>query len=281
MKFLITSDTGSGEKDQYLVAESMFQLTQQFPINSILLLGDNIYEDGVSSIHDKQFKTKFELPYQKIDKTFHMCLGNHDYGNSDETVMKGRENYQVQYSQLSPKWSMPSKYYSFKKGECEFFFLDTNFEFMRESIIMKQFHEMLNKIKKSKSKWNIVCGHHTWRSAGGHGSAEKRHEIFMDDLLKQNVRIDLYICGHDHCKNLILKQNPYKKKRIPIVVIGTGGKFFPKELLNLDNVESDSELLFHSPNLGCLLLNATKNKLELTFYNEKLNTEMKYSINRK
>ena len=97
MKFIITSDTGSGENKQYLVADSMLELTKRKPINSILLLGDNIYEDGVSSTDDPQFKTKFEDPYRKINKTFHMCLGNHDYGNSDSTIGRGRENYQVQY----------------------------------------------------------------------------------------------------------------------------------------------------------------------------------------
>ena len=282
MKFIVSSDTGSGENEQFLVAESMLELTKREPINSILLLGDNIYEDGVSSTDDPQFTTKFEDPYRKINKTFHMCLGNHDYGNSDSTIGKGRENYQVQYSQISPKWSMPAKYYSFKRGPCEFFFLDTNFEFMSESIIMRQYHEMVKKIKNSKSKWNIVCGHHTWRCVGGHGNAERRHEVFMDDLLKEGARIDLYMCGHDHCKNLILKKNPYKNKQIPIVVIGTGGKSYPKEYLNLRNMkEGESELLFHSPNLGSILLDATPKKLKLTFFDENLQEEKDYTIEKK
>ena len=279
MKFIVSSDTGSGEKEQYLVADSMLRLTKRNPIDSILLLGDNIYEDGVSSIEDPQFKTKFEDPYRKINKKFYMCLGNHDYGNSYFTIGKGRENYQVQYSKFSDKWHMPSKYYSFKRGPCEFFFLDTNFEFMNEMDIMKQYNEMLRKIKNSKSKWNIVCGHHTWRCVGGHGNAEKRHEIFMNDLLKQGARIDLYMCGHDHCKNLILKKNPYRNQEIPVVVIGTGGKSYPKEFLNLDNMKKDeSELLFHSPNLGSILLDASKQKLKLSFLNEKLEEEMVHQI---
>ena len=88
MKFIVSSDTGSGEIEQYLVADSMLELTERHPINSILLLGDNIYEDGVSSLYDQQFFTKFEYPYRNIDKTFHMCLGNHDYGNSHLTIGK-------------------------------------------------------------------------------------------------------------------------------------------------------------------------------------------------
>jgi len=280
VKFIAVADTGSGLPEQYRVAESMQKLCKHKPINSILLLGDNIYEDGVSSVNDPQFQTKFEDPYKHINKPFHLCLGNHDYGNSFFTTGKGRENFQIEYSQSSKKWSMPAKYYSIKRGPCEIFFLDTNFEFMSESVIMKQFHEMLKKIKQSKSKWNIVCGHHTWRCVGGHGNAEKRHEVFMDDLLKAGARINLYMCGHDHCKNIILKKNPYKKQKIPLLVIGTGGKSYPKEFLHLENMKKDgSELLFHSPNLGSCLMDVTGKSMKLTCFNEKLQEEFTYKIN--
>ena len=59
VQFIAVGDTGSGNKEQYLVAESMEKLCKNKPINSILLLGDNIYEEGVDSVHDKKFKTKF------------------------------------------------------------------------------------------------------------------------------------------------------------------------------------------------------------------------------
>ena len=41
--------------------------------------------------------------------------------------------------------------------------------------------------------------------------------------------------------------------------------------------EGESELLFHSPNLGSMLLDATTKRLILTFYNEKLEQEEKYT----
>ena len=278
VQFIAVADTGSGYPEQYKVAESMQKLCKKKPINSVLLLGDNIYDEGVDSIHDKKFKTMFEDPYKHINKPFHLCLGNHDYGN--DFHKKGNENLQIEYSKLSKKWSMPAKYYSIKRGPCEIFFLDTNFEFMSESIIMKQFHEMLKKIKQSKSKWNIVCGHHTWRCVGGHGNAERRHEVFMNDLLKAGARINLYMCGHDHCKNIILKQNPYKKQKIPLLVIGTGGKFYPKHLVNYNNMkEGESELLFHSPNLGVCHVDATSKRIKLTCFNEELQEEFSYEIN--
>ena len=53
VQFIAVGDTGSGHKEQYLVAETMENLCKNKPINSILLLGDNIYEEGVDSVNDK------------------------------------------------------------------------------------------------------------------------------------------------------------------------------------------------------------------------------------
>ena len=128
--FIVTADTGSGYTDQYKVANSMTQLIKKYPINSVLLLGDNIYEEGVKSVDDPQFKEKFEDPYQNVKKPFYLCLGNHDYGNS--FLVTNNQDHQVEYSKISKKWNMPSKYYSIQKGPCEFFFLDTNFEYLNQ-----------------------------------------------------------------------------------------------------------------------------------------------------
>ena len=113
--FIITGDTGSGSIDQYKVSHSMIKLIQKKPIKSIILLGDNIYENGCNSIHDKKFITKFEKPYQYIDKPFYLCLGNHDYGLSynplQKDFLKDNSQIQIDYSKHSHNWNMPAKYY--------------------------------------------------------------------------------------------------------------------------------------------------------------------------
>jgi tartrate-resistant acid phosphatase type 5 len=276
VQILITADTGSGSKDQYLVAESMQNLLKKYnKINDVFLLGDNIYETGVTSVNDKQFKTKFEDPYKKINKKFHLCLGNHDYGNS--YFPTDIYQHQIEYTKLSNKWNLPQRYYNLVRSPCEFFFLDTNFDMMSESVIMKQFHDIKNMIQNSNQKWKILCGHHTWRCIGGHGNAEKRHERFMQDLLNV-VDFDLYMCGHDHCKNIIKTKK--RKKNIHSLVIGTGGKKYDESLVYLKNLKiDDSELLFHSPNLGVCVLEATKKNIKLTCYNEETRQECSIILN--
>ena len=47
MECILTADTGSGNNEQKLVAESIQKLIQKYPkIKSVILAGDNIYENG-------------------------------------------------------------------------------------------------------------------------------------------------------------------------------------------------------------------------------------------
>ena len=272
---ILVADTGSGNKDQYSVAESMSQLIKKNPsIKSVMIIGDNIYPSGCHSVDDEQFLTKFQDPYKDIDLPFYLCLGNHDYGTMFSNYSDTQVKYTFSKHNKDHKWNMPKKWYSLKQRFVDFFFIDTNFEWMDEAIIKKQLLDTRNAIKQSHGKWKVLCGHHTWRSIGGHGNAEPKHEKFMDDLLRE-VNIDLYACGHDHCKSLI----EVGKHKIPTLVIGTGGKSYDEDKYTLDKMNMDKSVLkFFSPNLGVCHMKCNNNSMVLTCYNELLEKEYQYKI---
>ena len=278
-RFIITADTGSGYDYQKQVAESMLQLQRRLSnIQAVFLLGDNIYPSGCKDITDKQFQSKFEDIYKKIKLPFYLCLGNHDYGLSYlKGFMKDNSLVQVEYSKHSDKWNMPSKYYNVIQPPCEYFMIDTNFDVLSESTIQKQLIAVQKMIQNSKQPWKILCGHHTFRSVGGHGNADKRFESFMEDLLKPtDCHIDFYMCGHDHCKCLI--KTSVNKKPFDCLVIGTGGKGYEKlfSLEKMKKAKTESKLLFYSPNLGTCLVEANKTDISLKCMNEKLEEEYVY-----
>ena len=268
---ILVADTGSGNNDQYLVSVSMSKLIKKNPgIKSVMIIGDNIYPDGCDSVDDEQFITKFQDPYKNIKLPFYLCLGNHDYHTKAQTQI----DYTFSKHNTDKKWNMPKKWYSQEFPLCDFFFIDTNFKHLNHHIILKQLQDTILSIKKSKKKWKILCGHHTWRSVGGHGNAEPKHEKFMDDLLKQ-VTFDLYVCGHDHCKSLI----EVGKHKIPTLVIGTGGKSYDENLFYPEKMDNDNSILeFFSPNLGVCHMKCKKDSLTLTCYNELLEKEYQYRI---
>ena len=285
-QFIITADTGSGNEHQKKVAESMKQLHRRLTnIQSVFLLGDNIYPGGCKDVKDKQFQTKFEDIYQTINLPFYLCLGNHDYGLSynplSKDFLKNNSLVQVEYSKHSEKWNMPAKYYNVIQPPCEYFMIDTNFDILNESTIQKQLVSVQKMIQSSKQPWKILCGHHTFRSVGGHGNADKRFESFMEDLLKpKDCHIDFYMCGHDHCKCLI--KTSVNNKSFHCLVIGTGGKGYEKifSLDKLKKAKTESKLLFYSPNLGTCLVEANKKKLILKCFNENLEEEYTFKTSR-
>ena len=259
---LVIGDMGKGTGDQYKVGESMKSLTNKYKTKFVLGLGDNIYPNGCENEEDLLFKKNFEIPYSILpDHTWYMCLGNHDYGYTETSDgLKDNSWSQVNYTQHSNKWYMPSKYYSFVKGPVEFFYLDSNTDRLSESAIQKQLRVMKQKLDNSTKKFKVVVGHHTWRSIDGHGNAEPRYETFLNDLFK-DTKPTMYLCGHDHCKSLIIKDG------IVLGIIGTGGESYNNHAIDLSNMH-DCRLDYFSPSLGVGVLQISDNKLTLKFFNE-------------
>lgn len=263
----MVGDTGSGTEDQHKVAKAMLATIQRHKdMKAVCIVGDNIYEDGVTSVTDPQFQSKFEEPYADIDLPFYLCLGNHDYGNAH--FSDGRYKHQIAYSTVSPKWNMPSRYYKKSLGPCDLFFLDTNLVFMDPSEISHQMKTMRHLYRKSKNPWKILCGHHTWRSTGGHGNAEDAFETFLQELC-QACRFDMYVCGHDHCQNHSVVTLP-NGHQMHNVVIGTGGKRYDDGPVFKENIHKagDTKLHHASTRLGYTVVNANPKKLTISFHEE-------------
>ena len=63
VSFIAVGDTGMGNADQAAVAGAMREKLVQSRSDFVVLLGDNFYPSGVTSILDTQWKTKFEDMY--------------------------------------------------------------------------------------------------------------------------------------------------------------------------------------------------------------------------
>ena len=279
VELLFTGDTGSGNESQSQVSKSMSGLIRQHrSIKAIIIVGDNIYESGCSSINDPQFITKFRKPYHKIKKKFYLCLGNHDYGDQINNSQV-QIDYTLSKQNLGKKWNLPSKWYVQSFPICDLFFIDTNFDRLSVDEIQTQFNDIITAIQTSNKQWKVLCGHHTWKSVGGHGNASSDLDRFLKAIFSK-CDIDIYICGHDHCKSII--EVPFKNRIIPTLVIGTGGKIYGDDnIFNLHNLSScKSTLLFYSPNLGVCHMKATKSALNFTCYNEELKKEYSYTLNK-
>jgi len=283
IEFYIFGDMGSGNQSQSSVVDGLLKDNIHLKNTFICGLGDNIYENGCYSLNDNQFLTKFEHPYEKIPDSikFYMCLGNHDYGyqNINNSI------YQIQYGinsqKENKKWYMPHNYYQFHKKKdnisIDFFVMDTNIYLLSNDFIQKQFNDLKKWLKSSKADWKILYGHHTWRSVGGHGNADIKLDNYLTDLYI-NSPFDVYMCGHDHSKQVI--ELNIKNKKVSLIVCGTGGQKYDHSLNNFKNLNIYTDLLFSSSNLGFANCQASKKKLQFTFKNEKNQFEYIYNLSK-
>ena len=172
----------------------MKDVCKQKKCDFALLLGDNIYEDGVSSVDDIQFIDKFENPYKDLNFPFYSVLGNHDLKSG-----KTGELAQIEYTKKSKKWVMPSHYYKVSIGKADFFAIDSN----RFSSDKCQKKWLKDQLEESNAIWKFVFGHHTPYTIGRHnltdvfeGSKLDHLEKDINQMLCENAQA--YFAGHDH-----------------------------------------------------------------------------------
>ena len=256
VRFIVMGDTGEGNADQKAVADAIESKCAVDGCDFVLLLGDNIYDDGVTGTSDRQWQTKFEEPYARLDLPFYAVLGNHDYGGSlslgpfevVDTPGIGNEWHkgpiEVQYTQLSEKWTMPATHYTVRFDTVGFVMLDTNSMLWNDTTHGDQRNWYANAVRELKAdgaQWILGAGHHTYRSNGTHGNAGNYESIevagvdvpnpvpilngaHVKTFFDQHVcgTLDVYFCGHDHNRQWL--NAPQALCGTELIVSGAGAK---------------------------------------------------------
>lgn len=226
-KVLAVGDTGKGNELQYKIGEVMNKHCRRENCDMAFLLGDNIYDAGLSSVDDPQMIEKFEKPYENFPVPFHVTLGNHDYGKFANNWTKG--SYQIEYSKKNKQFILPAPYYKVVKNDVLFLVLDTS-QLFHNHESEKQIEFVRQSLKVSQEKWKVVLMHHPYLSNGPHGNAGKYDGVpfppYSGSVIKKIVEkelcpyVDLIVSGHDHSLQTI--KGPKDCPNVTVVVSGAG-----------------------------------------------------------
>jgi acid phosphatase len=263
ISFIAVGDWGRrGENQQTEVAYQMSVWAKDNNADFVISLGDNMYENGVTSTDDSLWLESYENIYtfESLQIPWYAALGNHDY--------HGNVQAEIDYSAVSSRWKMPSRFFSFTQKLDDttialFVIIDSSPICISDEESKDYFSEDISKIdnnvqlkwldstlKYTPAKWKFVCGHHPIISGGYHGGLKEMQDYINPILVKNKV--DFYFCGHDH------DMQHLKKGKINYFVSGAGSA--------TRNCESTKYTVFYSAKTsGFLGITLTAAKMKAVF----------------
>jgi 3',5'-cyclic AMP phosphodiesterase CpdA len=209
VRFAVIGDNGTGQRAEFEVADQMERFRRVVKFDFVTMNGDNIYGRHRAS----DFREKFEHPYKSLldaNVKFYASLGNHD----DPDIERNYKLYNMG----------GDRYYSFKKGNVEFFALDSNYMDPRQLTWIE------DKLKTSNAAWKICFFHHPlFTSAKFHGPDLDLRKQLMPLFIK--YKVNLVLSGHEHVYERLKPQNG-----LHFFVLGNSGE------LRFHNLRKNSDI---------------------------------------
>jgi len=251
VRVLAFGDFGTGSEEQKKLAAAMLHVNQATPFDFGLTLGDNFYQEGMTSPTDPRWKTWWDEMYAPLGIKFYATLGNHDWYGADSPAAE------ILYTQRSRTWNMPAPYYTFTAGAAQFFALDTN------EISDAQLRWLTNELDASRAHWKIVYGHHPIFSVAPRGDSQKLIGKLLPVL---KGRADIYLTGHEH--NL---QHLKPEGNLHFFIVGGGGQ-------KLDKLTTGGRALFARRDYGFSVLEVNQQQLKIRFIGTDGNQLYEYAL---
>jgi 3',5'-cyclic AMP phosphodiesterase CpdA len=208
--FIVANDLGrNGYYDQKTIAEAMGNWAVDNDLEFVAAAGDVHHFNGVASVNDPLWMTNFEMIYShpELMLDWYATLGNHEYRGSTQACLD--------YSKISRRWIMPSRYYTTVKEiddstSMRLVFIDTApliAKYRKDSLTYPdackqddkaQLHFIDSVLASSTETWKVVIGHHPIYAYTTKDSSERADMQERVDPILRKHKVDLYFCGHIH-----------------------------------------------------------------------------------
>ena len=210
LNFYLCNDLGrNGYYDQKPIAETMGRMAEAIDIEFVVAAGDVHHFEGVRSTADPLWMTNYELIYSHPDLMipWYPVCGNHEYrGNTDAVV---------EYSDVSARWQMPAKYYSFTAEEdgttIRLVMIDTSplldkyrddtekYPDAAKADMDAELEWLDETLAAADEDWVVVVGHHPIYAYTDKDESERTDmQNRVNSILLKHDNVDMYVCGHIH-----------------------------------------------------------------------------------
>jgi acid phosphatase len=248
LQFFTFGDWGIGDAKQMAVAQALRDFCAKEVCDFGLLLGDNFYDFGVTSVDDPLWDSRFEQMYQGLDLPFYAALGNHDH--------QGNIQAQIDYSNQpgQTRWKLPGRQYTARFGETDANPLIEIFVLDSETYSANDATQLREDLNESQARWKFLAMHHPIYSNGSHGDTDYLIDFVLPIICQ---KVDVVLVGHDHLFSHLF--DPTDGCNIQHFVVGTGGK-------TIYSSHPDPRVLFTLSDFGFATLEVTEEKIHLEFH---------------
>ncbi|MCB9766404.1 MAG: metallophosphoesterase [Alphaproteobacteria bacterium] len=205
---LVFGDAGrepleDGSLTQAGVGAAMAQTCAAMGCDLALMLGDNIYEDGVSEGDEALFWERFEEPFAPLGELdIWAVLGNHDW--------RGLAQPQLDHSAASPRWRMPDRTYVVPglPAWVTLAALDTQAvsAWPRDATTRAMLDDTRAALCGAPG-WRILFAHHPLQSSGIHSRRLEQVRLRRHiEPIVEDCGVQLVLSGHEHHQEHIVTE---------------------------------------------------------------------------
>ena len=218
--FVAFGDMGCDCKAQQQIASQMIRWHQQYPFDTVVMLGDNIYPSGsIRGGNKSLFPDRFDKYYQPLlskGVKFYATLGNHDAEtNKGQDEIADKNRFHILGDQ---------GYYSFSPAKeidgrplITFFVLNSE-RLLRLNDDPAQIAWFSKQLAESKAIWKVVYFHEPiYAPGGGHKPEDNLRQGIEKIMMAAGVQ--LVLAGHDHFYARLKPENG-----INYIISGGGGR---------------------------------------------------------
>jgi tartrate-resistant acid phosphatase type 5 len=277
VRLIVTGDAGSTHSQ---LRAGILAVQKKLRIDGIVLVGDNFYPCGVTSLDDPQW-SKITQHFGPANVPIFAVLGNHDYGDPNppagtpKSICGGANPAaEIAANAKVAHWVLPSRHYVLANDLAELEMIDSQpiasgwtAGFLGSDTAGEEESWLTNELDRAHARWRIVVGHHTIYSSGEHGRANGANQRNMRKLLPlfEREHVDVYVCGHDHDMELIGDLHRHDE---PLFLVSGAGS-------GLDEMKPRTRAgepptlwspMPEKPFFGFAVLEITRSQLAVTFF---------------